>query len=85
MELRCPFCKTNMNKSGSDLLDGVNGFALHLNNTHKAVRAPGDRFSHRQTFELCSYRAVSQGVVDALQSGKKRAYVVEKVYQKPGS
>ncbi|KAI7280492.1 hypothetical protein KC343_g195 [Hortaea werneckii] len=85
MELRCPYCKTNMNKSGSHLLNGVNGFSLHLNNTHKALLPPGDRFSYKQTFELCSYRAVSQGIVDALRSGKLKAYRVEKVYQKAES
>ncbi|KAI7011888.1 hypothetical protein KC318_g5531 [Hortaea werneckii] len=85
MELRCPYCKTNLNKSGSDLLNGVNGFSLHLNNTHKALRTPGDRFSQKQTFELCSYRRVPQDVVDAIQGGDLRAYVVKKVYPKVGS
>lgn len=85
MELRCPSCGTNMKKGGLDFLDGVNGFSRHLMASHKDLLAPGDCFSYRRTFELCSYRAVSQDVVDALLSGKSRAYVVEKVYQKLGS
>ncbi|KAI7502698.1 hypothetical protein KC367_g2015 [Hortaea werneckii] len=85
VELRCPYCDTNMNKSGRDFLDGINGFCLHLNDRHKALLAPGERFSHNRTFELCNYRAVSQDVVDAIQSGNLRAYVVEEVYQELGS
>lgn len=85
MELRCPSCNTNMNKTGSNFLDGVNGFSRHLMYSHKALLAPGDCFSYRRTFELCSYRAVPQDVVDAIQGGDSRAYVVKKVYQKPSS
>lgn len=81
VELRCPYCDTNMNKGGRDFLNGINGFCLHLNDRHKALLAPGDRFSHNRTFELCSYRAVPQGVVDAIRSGNLRAYIVKKVYQ----
>ncbi|KAI6843196.1 hypothetical protein KC340_g1431 [Hortaea werneckii] len=84
VELRCPYCKTNLHKSGTRLLDGVNGFSLHLNSTHKVLRPPGDRFSHKQTFELCSYRTVPQDVVDAIQGGDLRAYVVKKMYPKVG-
>lgn len=82
MELRCPYCKTNTIKAGSKLLNGVAAFCLHLNDIHRALLAPGDRFSHKRTFELCSYRAVPQDVVDAIQSGDLRAYVVKKVYRK---
>ncbi|RMX88038.1 hypothetical protein D0869_01919 [Hortaea werneckii] len=82
IELRCPYCKTNMNKDGVNFLNGVNGFCLHLNNVHKDFLAPGTRFSHKRTFELCSYRTVPQGVVDAIESGNLGAYVVEEVYQR---
>ncbi|GAB1738737.1 hypothetical protein NU219Hw_g3532t1 [Hortaea werneckii] len=85
IELRCPYCKTNVHRSGTRFLDGVNGFSLHLNNTHKAFRPPGDRFSHKHAFELCSYRTVPQDVVDAIQGGDLRAYVVKKMYPRLGS
>ncbi|KAI7154775.1 hypothetical protein KC316_g825 [Hortaea werneckii] len=85
MELRCPYCETNMNKDGVNFLNGINGFCLHLNNVHKDSLAPGARFSHKRTFELCSYRTVPQGVVDVIESGDLGAYVVKEVYQRLGS
>lgn len=83
IELRCPYCKANMNKHGFDFLDSINGFSSHLRLTHQFSVPPGAIFSHSRTFELCSYRAVPQDVVDAIQRGDLRAYVVEKLYQKP--
>lgn len=82
IELRCPYCETNMDKTGSKLLDGVNGFTLHLRYNHKDLLAPGETYTHKRAFELCSYRAISQNIVNAIRSGDLRAHVVEKVYQK---
>ncbi|KAI7279687.1 hypothetical protein KC345_g5192 [Hortaea werneckii] len=81
IELRCPYCKTNMSKDGMVFLDSVNGFSCHLALSHKSSVPPGFKFTHKRTLELCSYCTVSQDVVDAIQKGNPRAYVVEEVYQ----
>lgn len=81
IELRCPYCKTNMSKDGLDFLDSIVGFSSHLTLTHKSSIPPGAKFTHKRTYGLCNYRVVSQDVVDAIQSGDPRAYVVEEVYQ----